>query len=78
MLTKPIKNYLLIKNSIVWLDPNLTACAVQFEFDDFFFTYFLGVIGLWKHIQTIILETFKDVVSHTRLLKRYYYWILFV
>ena len=45
-----IKNYLLIKNLIVWLDPNLTACTIQVEFDDFFFTYFLEEFSLWKHL----------------------------
>ena len=50
MFIDSIKNYLLIKNSIVWLDPNLTACTIQFELDDFFFAYFLGVFSWWKHL----------------------------
>ena len=47
----------------------MVGCAIQFEFDDFFFPYLLGVFSLWKHFETIIFETFQHMISHTRLLK---------
>ena len=44
------KNVLLIKNSIFCLDTQMKTCAIQLEYDHFFFTLFHGFFSLWKQL----------------------------